>query len=176
MNKIGTHNSATGEKSASWFDRLLLPFARCQSKSISEQYNHGCRYFDIRYKWSDKRSCYVCGHGWWTSNRTLSDVLREIDDLGKCYVMLTCEHGAPLPRTAIRHILDNHVNICFTTFNRKKPRWKNDYCNQPLKHINGYKVLDGSSWHTFLPIPRLWKWVFKTPPLREDVHTFIDFL
>lgn len=176
MLKLGTHNSATGERSAGWFDRLLLPFARCQSKSILQQWLEDVRYFDIRYKWSDKRGCYVCAHGLWTSDRTLADILREIDSLGKCYVMLTCERGAPLPRTAIRHILDNHVNICFTTFNRKKPRWKCDYCNQPLKHINGYKVLDGSSWHTFLPIPRLWKRLHQEPSPNEDVYTFYDFL
>ena len=176
MLRLGTHNSATGERSAGWFDRLLLPFARCQSKSILQQWLEGVRYFDIRYKWSDKRGCYVCAHGLWTSDRTLADILRDIDSLGKCYVMLTCERGAPLPRTAIRHILDNHVNICFTTFNRKKPRWECDYCNQPLKHINGYKVLDGSSWHTFLPIPRLWKRLHQEPSPNEDVYTFYDFL
>lgn len=176
MLRLGTHNSATGEKSASWFDRLILPFARCQCKSILQQWLGGVRYFDIRYKWSDKRGCYVCAHGIWTSDRTLADILRDIDSLGKCYVMLTCESGAPLPRTAIRHIIYNHVNICFTTFNRKKPRWKCDYCNQPLKHINGYKVLDGSSWHTLIPIPRLWKRLHQEPSPNEDVYTFYDFL
>lgn len=176
MLRLGTHNSATGERSAGWFDRLLLPFARCQSKSILQQWLEGVRYFDIRYKWSDKKGCYVCAHGLWTSDRTLADILRDIDSLGKCYVMLTCERGAPLPRTAIRHILDNHVNICFTTFNRKKPRWKCDYCNQPMKHINGYKVLDGSSWHTLIPIPRLWKRLHQEPSPQEDIYTFYDFL
>lgn len=87
--KIATHNSATGEVSATWVDALLVPFARCQSKTIREQYEAGCRYFDVRYKYSDRKGYYVCAHGLWESKRSLRDVIQEIDELGGCYVMVT---------------------------------------------------------------------------------------
>jgi hypothetical protein len=173
MAKIGTHNSATGERGYGRIDRILSIFARCQNKTIKEQYEAGCRYFDIRYKWSDERGCYVCAHGWWTCEKTLSQVLSEIDNLGKCYVMVTCEQGAPLRKTSIQHIIENHTNICFTTFNRKKPIWRCDYCNKALPHVNGYRVLDWSSWHTLIPIPWLWK---QEPQFNADIYTFTDFL
>ncbi len=176
MNKIGTHNSATGEKSASWFDRLITVFARCQDKTLKEQWEAGCRFFDIRYKWSNKRGCYVCAHGLRESVRTLSEVLKEIDEFGKCYVMVTCETGAPLTKAAIRHIINLHTNICFTQFERKLPRWKCDYCNKPVAYDRAYRVLDWSTWHTLLPIPRLWRALSKPVDFNADKFKFVDFL
>ena len=38
MLKIGTHDSATGEKAMSWWMKLLTPFWKTQSKTIKEQY------------------------------------------------------------------------------------------------------------------------------------------
>lgn len=173
---IATHNSATGERGQGFLSWLVSPFSKCQSKTLAEQWEAGCRYFDIRYKWSDKRGCYICAHGLWQSERSLREVLAEIDELGKCYVMVTCERGAPLPKSAIRHIIANHVNICFTYFSRKMPRWKLDYCNIQIPHINGYQMLGWHDWHTLIPIPRLWKCFYKEPPMNEDKFTFIDFL
>lgn len=174
MTKIATHNSATGEASASWVDALLVPFARCQSKTIKEQYNAGCRYFDIRYKWSDKRGRFVCGHGLWTSSRSLRDVIEEINTFGDCYVMLTCESGAPLQYGNIRKIIAENTGIQFTTFNRKHPYWRTDFCELAVKHTNNYQVLDWSTWHTFIPLPWLWSKLFKKKEVKG--FSFVDFL
>lgn len=173
MIKIATHNSATGEKSASFLDWLLLPFARCQNKTIKEQYEAGCRYFDIRYKWNNKKDCFVCGHGLWTSDRTLTSVLEQINDFGDCYVLLSCETGSPLCKDAILKIIEKYPKIKFTSFNKKKPVWKQYYHDKVLPHINGYRVLDWSSLHTLIPIPWLWK---EEPEFRTDIFTFVDFL
>ena len=43
--KIGTHNSVTGEKGIISF--LVTPFSKTQSKTIDEQIEHGCTWFDI---------------------------------------------------------------------------------------------------------------------------------
>ena len=48
MNKIATHDSATGEKGRGFLSFLVTPFAKTQSKTIKEQYDAGCRSFDIR--------------------------------------------------------------------------------------------------------------------------------
>ena len=50
MNKIATHDSATGEKGRGFLSFLVTPFAKTQSKTIKEQYDAGCRSFDIRVK------------------------------------------------------------------------------------------------------------------------------
>lgn len=62
--KIATHNSATRKKGKGLLSWFATPFARCQSKSIKEQYDAGCRWFDIRVKQDTKYDgqFYVC-HG-----------------------------------------------------------------------------------------------------------------
>ena len=48
--KIATLDSATGEKVRGFLSFLVTPFAKTQSKTIKEQYDTGCRSFDIRVK------------------------------------------------------------------------------------------------------------------------------
>ena len=48
--KIATHDSATGERGQGFLSWLVTPFAKTQSKTIKEQYEAGCRMFDIRIK------------------------------------------------------------------------------------------------------------------------------
>ena len=43
MNKIATHDSATGERGHGLLSWLVTPFAKTQSKTIAEQYAAGCR-------------------------------------------------------------------------------------------------------------------------------------
>lgn len=177
MLKIATHNSVTGERGRGLLSLLVAPFSKCQSKTLKEQYDAGCRYFDIRYKYSTKRGCYVCAHGLWESKKTLREVLTEINDFCGCYVMLTCESGAPLTCNSIRHIIRELPGIQFTSFNRKKPRWRMDYCNMQLASVNAYRVLDWSTWHTLLPLPWLWKKIYyNTPKFDEATFKFVDFL
>lgn len=74
--KIATHNSSTGESGHGIISWLVTPFAKCQSKTIQEQYEAGCRYFDIRVR-NTKRG-YICAHGLWESKRYFIDILMEI--------------------------------------------------------------------------------------------------
>ncbi len=177
MLKIATHNSVTGERGRGLLSLLVAPFSKCQSKTLKEQYDAGCRYFDIRYKYSTKRGCYVCAHGLWESQRSLYDVLREIHRFGDCYVMLTCESGQPM----YKHTQDIHINefikINFTSFNVKHPEWKVVRSINPVPSVSKFKILDWSTWHTLIPIPWLWKKVyFDKPEFNEDTFTMVDFL
>ena len=90
MLKIATHDSATGEKGQGFLSWLVTPFARTQSKTIKEQYNAGCRMFDIRVKLINNKWC--CAHGIWYTKRTAEDILKEINNFPEtCYVTLTYE-------------------------------------------------------------------------------------
>lgn len=180
MMKIATHNSVTGEKGRGILSFLVAPFSKCQSKTLAEQFEVGCRYFDIRYKWSDKRKEYVCAHGLWESKDNLHDLLSMINFFSfhdDCYVMMTCESGEPLSDDGINFHLENYPKIKFTSFNVKHPEWKIFRSINPMPHINAYKVLNWDSWHTLLPIPWLWKKIyFDKPEFNEDTFTFVDFL
>lgn len=174
--KIATHNSSTGEKSYGILSWLGLIFARCQSKTIDEQYKNGCRYFDIRTK-KTKRG-WVCSHGLWQSKRTLNDILSQINSYGDSYVMITYEGTAP---ENFLEIVDKWVKlydkITITSINTKKPVWKclKVYNDVPLK--SAFKNLDGSTWHTYIPIPWIWKKIyFNKPVFNDEIFTMVDFL
>ena len=75
MKLIATHDSATGEKGKGILSWLGTPFAKTQSKTIKEQYEAGCRMFDIRVKLIDNE--WYCAHGLWRTKRTAYDKLEE---------------------------------------------------------------------------------------------------
>ena len=45
---IGSHNSLTYLPAKTLVGKLLIPWTRCQNKTLVGQYNMGVRYFDIR--------------------------------------------------------------------------------------------------------------------------------
>ena len=177
MLKIATHNSVTGERGRGILSLLVAPFSKCQSKTLAEQYQAGCRYFDIRYKWCANRDEYVCAHGLWESQKTLNEVLREINWFGDCYVMMTCESGEPLKDMTVDYLIEAFTRIQFTSFNVKHPEWKVVRSINPVPSVSKFKILDWSTWHTLLPIPWLWKKIYyDKPEFNEEVFTMVDFL
>lgn len=78
MNKIATHDSATGEKGKGFLSWLVTPFARTQRKNIKEQYEAGCRSFDIRVR-KDKDGIFRCAHGLWMSKKSATEILSEVN-------------------------------------------------------------------------------------------------
>lgn len=179
MNKIGTHNSATGEKGRGWLSWLVTPFAKCQSKTIREQYNAGCRMFDIRVRWVD--GCFRCAHGLWTSERGAYGILDEIDRLGDCIVILTYEGGlsdheqadfvecAKLMKATFPNITWREVCV--------KKGWK---CIMPSetkeKNTKDFATKDKNWMFCLLPIPWLWKLFSGVPRFDEQTYRLVDFL
>lgn len=177
MEKIATHNSVTGEKGRGLLSLLVTPFSKCQSKTLKEQYEAGCRLFDIRYKWSANRFAWVCAHGLWESEKELYDVLKEINGFGDCYVMMTCESGGPLADIGMNCLINEFAKIKFTSFNVKHPEWKVVKNIHAVPSVSKFKILDWQTWHTLLPIPWLWKKVYyNKPEFNEDTFTMVDFL
>lgn len=177
MNKIATHNSVTGEKGRGLLSLLVTLFSKCQSKTLEEQYNSGCRYFDIRYKWDEDEGEYLCAHGLWTSKKTLFEVLKWMNSKGDCYCMLTCEKGEPMDEYWMNRIVVIYNFIKFTSFNVKYPEWTVKKVINPTPSISSYKILNWDTWHTLLPIPWLWKKIYYNKPIfNNTTFTFVDFL
>lgn len=178
MLKIGTHDSVTGEKSYGFLSYVGLIFAKCQSKTIKEQYDFGCRYFDIRTK-KTKRG-WICAHGLWQSKRTLNDILQEINNFNEqSYVQITYEGEIDknLFLDNVNEWIKQYPNIIFTMVNIKKPTW------QCIKEFNIVPIqgefihLDFTSWHTLIPIPWLWKKIYyNKPSFNENIFKLVDFL
>lgn len=186
--KIATHDSATGERGQGFLSLLVTPFAKTQSKTIKEQYEAGCRMFDIRVK--EDGSEWRCAHGLWKSERIAYHIIWEIDNLGEpCYVTITYE-GKNAP-TEFCIFVDNckkyTKNIIFGGIAIKYGKGSNlfkvkyDYVEPYPKewpsNEQAFLPLDGRSWHILLPIPWLWKKIcYNKVEFNDKVYKYVDFL
>lgn len=88
---IGTHNSMTYLPLKKWY---MYPFnfiAKCQSKTIEQQYESGIRLFDLRINF-DKKGNLRFKHGLITYKGRVSDVLNYLNTRKeKVYVRLLLE-------------------------------------------------------------------------------------
>lgn len=71
---IGTHNSMTFLRPAKWYGWFMIPFARCQKKTIIQQWEAGARVFDLRVKFDRygnshfAHGLYDCDDNQWISS------------------------------------------------------------------------------------------------------------
>lgn len=177
--KLATHNSATGERPYNFISRLAIPFARCQNKTLVEQYEAGARLFDIRVRWHEYT--YRCAHGLALYDITLYGALNDLQkaynatqDNTQCYVMVTYE--GKLEELDYEDFIEE-VKSMFAYFPQltlvsvsvKLPTWKTIYTKTRLGNqaafVCDYPKLIG--WKALLPIPWLWKrWQKYIPPNR----------
>ena len=188
MKKIATHDSATGEKGKGFLSIIGTPFARTQSKTILEQYQAGCRMFDIRVKLI--KGEWRCAHGLWVSERLAEDIIKEINGFkDRCYVSMTYEGGS-------KHKIEFIEFSCRLMEECKNIKWggiaikygegshllkvQYDYLYHPKNWPvckQGFLPLNGSTWHILLPVPWLWKKVYNDKPeFNEEYFTYVDFL
>lgn len=169
---IGTHDSATGEKGKGFISWLLTPFAKTQRKTIREQYEAGCRYFDIRVRLIG--TDFYCAHGPWRTKRTARDILYELNNFDEdVHVEITYEgtneHEGYF-KAFIRDIDAKCYHVYFTAIAAKYGEGsKINKVVYGTISVDGLKKkkcypctqcfnpLDGRDWKIYLPIPWLWK-------------------
>lgn len=76
---IGTHNSMTYLRPQKWYGWFMIPFARCQRKTIEQQWNDGARCFDLRIRFTKQGEPYFA-HGLYecTHKANPAHVLEEL--------------------------------------------------------------------------------------------------
>lgn len=187
--KIATHDSATGERGKGFLSWLVTPFAKTQCKTIKEQYDAGCRMFDIRVKLVD--GIWRCAHGLWVSARTAEEIISEINSYEeRCYATLTYEgddeeiypFSLYFKKITARynHIKWGGIAIKYgegSNILNVKYEYILPYpCDWPATE-QAFLPLDGRSWHILLPIPWLWKKIcHNKPEFNEHTFKFVDFL
>lgn len=79
---IGTHNSMTFLPPEHWYGWFMIPFARCQRKTIEEQWYDGARCFDLRIRFTKQGEPYFA-HGLYECTHEVKpiDVLTQLDKL-----------------------------------------------------------------------------------------------
>ena len=189
MLKIATHDSATGEKGKGLLSIIGTPFARTQNKTIKQQYEAGCRMFDIRVKLVN--NVWRCAHGLWQSKRLATDIINELNSFeDRVYVLLTYEGGKKKSKEFkefVKSIKKKYTNIVWGAIAIKYGEGSNlfkvqyeyiQHCPKgwPVSH-QGFLPLNGSTWHILIPIPYLWKKIYNDlPEFSENHYTFVDFL
>lgn len=107
---LGSHNSMSYLRPAHWWGWIMIPFARCQRKTLAEQLAAGVRCFDLRISFDGNGSPRF-RHGWcrFQCDETLTGILRQLaDSPGKTYVRLLLEE--PLsPWNTIKRALGFNV-------------------------------------------------------------------
>ena len=199
--KIATHNSATCMKGKGLLSWLATPFARCQSKSIKEQYDAGCRYFDIRVRQDTKYNgqFYVC-HGIWRTS-TLLNVLVECFNsviLGE-HIMLDITWEGDVSdwsearKKAFVNSMHAAVDATNDMFNSKeyeylKPLWlmsvqgKKPHgtvfwqSSSRPKMVQSFKGLYWFTWRLLIPIPWVWRKIYGQATFNDEYYTQVDFL
>lgn len=89
---LGSHNSWSFLKPKKWFMRPFAFTARCQEKTIKEQYDLGVRCFDLRFR--VKNGKLVFAHGFMVYDMKLYeliDTLAWLNRKGDCYVRVLHE-------------------------------------------------------------------------------------
>lgn len=131
--KLGTHNSLS-YLPCQWYFKPFNFMAKCQNLTITEQYNLGVRYFDIRVKYN-KNNIAKSGHGLASYNVLIDDVLDLLEQQNeKVIVRLFLENNFFNPT--------KHDEI----FKKDIDKWMNKYKN--ITFVNGgcrYK------WKAFVP-------------------------
>lgn len=187
--KIATHDSATGEKSRGLFSGATKCFAKTQNKTIKEQYEAGCRYFDLRVD----KDLVLC-HGLWRAKKTLEDVVKEMRRYvtDEVYVAVTIERN--YSDKVIERLRDDILDcinlrgggkVKLTYIARKKPDWEYLKIYRDVKVIPAYlsvptpsQYLTGEikDWRRYIPIPAYLKTITPEVECRDDAFVMVDFL
>lgn len=181
---IATHNSVTGESGKGLLSWLVGLFSKCQCKTLKEQYEAGCRYFDIRV-FKDMDGVWRCGHGLWTAGKSLTEIWTEIVlCYTDAYFSITIEKGGEAIYKEFKEDFPFSIKYYGEDCKRltyiavKHPQWHvmEEFARNPFLKTD-YEILDANNWRRFIPIPWLWK------KLRHDrtkfsygYFTMVDFL
>lgn len=138
---IGTHNSMTFLRPAKWYGWFMIPFARCQSDGLKEQWYAGARVFDLRIYFDNQSEEWEFAHGLMNLQKeeTFSKLVRRLSNtaleakedvyiriiLEKWELLSQCNYFAETCK-ALENLYENNPYIHFFGGNRKGD-WKKLY-------------------------------------------------
>lgn len=177
---LGSHNSFTFLKPVK--NRLLSPFAKCQSKDLITQYDDGVRFFDFRFKFDS--SMVQVSHGLVDyEDYGLYEMLDLLNDLAKkerIYYRILLEYNRKpeaffyIKKTALR-FCDCLEDFCPNLINCGV------YCKwdgKPLKETSNtlqilHKYSSVLGWKRFFWIPWLYAKIYNKK-FKKEFKSVID--
>ncbi|WP_289700543.1 hypothetical protein [Duncaniella muris] len=169
--KLGSHNSFTYLPPKHWWMYPFIPIARCQSKSIIDQYKLGARWFDLRIRY-DKHDRLIVAHGLMVYKADVETVCLMLHYLNieahyfvqePIYIRVLYEMSSKdKSRKAKDHELQ-FIGFCSFIQNRfqyltfiggqRKYDWKllHNFNTQPPQSIDMYSSCTWRKWDDWLP-------------------------
>lgn len=178
--EIGTHNSMTYLSPKKWY---LYPFqflAKCQSKTVEEQYNEGIRLFDIRISYTKNKEIEF-RHGLLAYKGNVYKTLNYLNSQkNKVKVRIILEKSS-LENDEMFVFDLKHFQRMFTNITFYEGRRKNDWEQLlPLPTLDICQLVSSMDGHGIF---RIWPWlyakVFNKTNLKSYLGTkplLIDFL
>lgn len=197
---IGTHNSISAEEPTNFISKICSLIAKCQDKTLEEQFVSGVRLFDLHVKpyrekneYTDsKHTCAVIedcilGYGLCDYKTTLLEAVKRLHIASslrntKCYIIITvdgdlgddCEEQF---EKEAKELMKRFNDVVLLEFNVEKPEWKQLYRNPRSKvtYIQEYPVINGLK--ALFPFPRFWNMFIKYKQDKSDnVYSLRDFV
>ena len=164
---------------------LLTPFARCQSKTLVEQYKSGARLFDIRVR--KVNGSWVFAHGLWRSRDTIYSALPQLSIEAykakeKAMLMVTYEGECDDSKDYVSEVMswECYQYLEVVEINVKKPKWLTPARYKSVPFVQCFRVLDFSTWHILVPVPWLWAKIedarVKARRCKPDEYAMVDFV
>lgn len=131
--KLGTHNSMSYLPPKKWWMYPFRFIAKCQNKSIEEQYKLGARMFDIRISFDGLIPEFR--HGYMSFKGNVEEVFNYLNSLNtNIFIRLLLE-------------IDKPNNAQENLFISKCVKWETEYCN--LKFFCGRRKYDWKQVYKF---------------------------
>lgn len=180
--KLGTHNSITYLEPQKWYMKPFQFIAKCQNKTIEEQYNSGVRLFDIRVSFTDE-GLLEFRHGLMKYKGNVYDIFNKINSFEEsCYVRLWLEitkediYQEGSFKRVCKLVEEKYPNIKFFDGKRK-------FDQRTIYQFKYSKPLTKEVYASYqLPkIDDLWPWLYakihnKKAKAEEDEYLMLDFI
>lgn len=189
--KLASHNSWSCMPERKKWMRLVRPIARCQNKSIVQQYYDNVRYFDLRLRWDEKENDFVLAHGIVTYiGRYYYDLIwleeQAYKNNEKVYIRVLLEDGGKANRVIddkfYKKCRDLEKRFSFLKFTGGFPvrkRWGEYLYKFKTKEpsIDEQHVSVSSKWWQFIPYQWAKKNNKRVKIIKEEIETIkSDFL
>lgn len=178
--EIGTHNSMTYLKPKKWY---LYPFqflAKCQNKTIKQQYNEGVRLFDIRISYTKNKEIEF-RHGLMAYKGNVYKTLKYLNsqkDKVKVRILLEKSNleSDNMFIYDLKHFQETFTNITFYE-GRKKNDWEQLL---PLPTLDICQLVSSMAGEGLF---KLWPWLYAKVFNKSNIKNYsekkpllIDFL
>ena len=128
---IGTHNSMTYLPPEHWYGWFMIPFARCQRKTIEEQWDNGARCFDLRIRFTKQGEPYFA-HGLYECTHKANPA-HVLEDL---YKLMIRDNEQAFVRLILEDPVKHNYNVYY--FEQLCRTWET---HQALQSVTTNKVL-----------------------------------